>query len=166
MKIDYASIEEMQVWARARMQRAPDFVIGDPDNPYLRRWWIVPRSLGCNVYLHEILRSDEDRAGHDHPWANTSYLIEGGYEEVIYHAERPWEEERRVQRTAGDITSRWPHDTHRLIVPEGGRAISLFMTGPKLKEWGFWCAGGKGWVHWQDFTAGEHGEIVGRGCGE
>lgn len=64
--LEYTNIEDMQAWARARMQRLPDFVIGDdPDRPYLRRWWIVPRNEYCNVYLHEILRSDDDRAGHD-----------------------------------------------------------------------------------------------------
>lgn len=164
--MEYSSLEDLQVWARGKMQRSPDFIIGNAEAPYLRRWWILPRNEGCNVYLHEILRSDEDRAGHDHPWANTSMLIEGGYEEVVYCPERPWEEDRRVLRTAGDVVTRWAHDTHRLIVPEGGRAVSLFMTGPKLRDWGFWCPNGKGWVHWRDFTAGDNGEIVGRGCGE
>jgi hypothetical protein len=49
------------------------------------------------------------------------------------------------------------------ILP-GERAVSLFMTGPKVREWGFACP--KGWVHWRDFTGGENGELVGRGCGE
>lgn len=163
---DYSSIEDVQAWARARMQRHPDFVIGDPERPYLRRWWIVPRNEGCNVYLHEILRSDDDRAGHDHPWANTSFLIDGEYEEVLFDPLEPWREARRVRRVAGDVARREATDTHRLIVPEGGRAISLFMTGPKVRDWGFWCPDGRGWVHWRDFTAGEAGELVGRGCGE
>jgi hypothetical protein len=164
MNIQYAGLDEMQAWARARMQRLPDFVIGDPDRPYMRRWWIVPRNEGCNVYLHEILRSDDDRAGHDHPWANTSFVIEGGYDEVIYQRERPWEESHTVARQAGDCVTREATDTHRLIVPEGGRCISLFMTGPKVREWGFWCPNGERFVHWRDFTAGANGEVVGRGC--
>lgn len=164
--MNYAKIEDIQAWARGKMQRSPDFVIGPEDAPYLRRWWIVPRNEGCNVYLHEILRSDEDRAGHDHPWANTSFLIEGAYDEVVYSPSKPWEPLGTLQRVAGDRVTREATVTHRLIIPEGGRAVSLFMTGPKLREWGFWCPDGKGWVHWRDFTAGEHGEIVGRGCGD
>jgi hypothetical protein len=154
--IDYTSIEDMQAWARARMQRLPDFVIGDPDRPYLRRWWIVPRNEGCNVYLHEILRSDDDRALHDHPWANTSMLLDGRYVEVTPEGE--------FLREAGSVVLRQASDAHRLVIPEGGRAVSLFFTGPKVREWGFHCP--KGWVHWRDFTGGENGEIVGRGCGD
>lgn len=166
MNMDYASLGDVQAWARAKMQRTPDFVIGDPERPYLRRWFIVPRNELCNVYLHEILRSDDDRAGHDHPWDNRSMLIEGGYTEVSYWSNVPWQEMHRTERRAGDTISRNAADTHRLIVPDGGRCVSLFMTGPKLREWGFWCPDGKGWVHWRDFTGGERGELVGRGCGE
>jgi hypothetical protein len=154
--IDYANLEDMQVWARGKMQRSPDFVIGDPDKPYLRRWWIIPRNEGCNVYLHEILRSDDDRALHDHPWENTSYLIDGGYLEITPDGE--------FQRGPGDIVTRQATDSHRLIMPDGGKAISLFMTGPKVRDWGFHCP--NGWVHWRDFTGGANGELVGRGCGE
>lgn len=164
--MDYASIEDLQAWARARMQRAPDFVIGDPDKPYLRRWWLLPRNDGCNIYLHEILRGDDDRAGHDHPWDNTSMIIEGGYTEITFDPVEPWRDDRRYERQAGDTIQRKATDTHRLIVPEGGRCVSLFMTGRKLREWGFWCPDGRGWVHWRDFTAGEHGELVGRGCAD
>ena len=79
MNIGYASLVDMMGWARAAMARKPDFVIGEPVAPYLRRWWIIPRNEQMNVYLHEILRDDDDRALHDHPWANTSYVIEGRY---------------------------------------------------------------------------------------
>lgn len=166
MNLAYASPEDMLVWARARMQRPHDFHIGDAEAPYLRRWWHVPRNEMANVYLHEILRSDEDRAGHDHPWANTSLVIEGGYWEVIYCEREPWVEVDRQWRGPGSVVARQATDTHRLIVPDGGRAVSLFMTGPKVREWGFWCPDGKGWVHWRDFTGGANGELVGRGCGE
>lgn len=152
--IEYTTPEDMLAWARARMQRTPDYVIGDPDRPYMRRWWIVPRNEGCNVYLHEILRSDDDRALHDHPWENTSMLLGGSY---IEHTP-----EGSFLREAGSVVHRQATDAHRLEVLDGGRAISLFMTGPKLREWGFHCP--RGWVHWRDFTAGENGEIVGRGC--
>lgn len=163
---DIHTLEDLQVWARARMQRRPDFVIGDPDRPYLRRWWIVPRNEYCNVYLHEILRSDDDRAGHDHPWRNRSLVIDGEYREVVFENARPWVEYQRLTRRAGDVVERHAEDTHRLIVPEGGRAVSLFITGPKVREWGFWCPEGRGWVHWEQFTAGEQGARVGAGCGE
>ncbi|HEX7853803.1 MAG TPA: hypothetical protein VF503_08925 [Sphingobium sp.] len=156
MNVAYASLEDLQAWARGKMQMAPDFVIGDRDAPYLRRWWIMPRNEWQNLYLHEILRDDDDRALHDHPWANTSLLISGSYREItpggVY------------VRDPGSLIERQATDAHRLELIDGAPAVSLFFTGAKVREWGFHCP--SGWVHWQDFTAGENGELVGRGCGE
>lgn len=149
-----ATIEQMQSWARELMSsRAPDFVIGDD---YLRRWWVIPRNPWVNVYLHEIRKSDDDRAFHDHPWMNTSFLIEGRY---IEHTP-----DGRFERTAGDYVIRGAQQMHRLEVIEGEAAISLFITGPKVREWGFDCP--QGWVHWQDFTNEFDSSQIGRGCGE
>lgn len=160
-----APLEDMQAWARGIMTvREPDFIIGPSDNPYLRRWWLVPRNEFCNVYLHEILRSDDDRAGHDHPWDNRSFVIEGEYSETTYWDNVPWDVMQIYARSAGDVISRRAEDTHRLTVPEGGRAVTLFTTGPKVREWGFWCPNGRGWVPWEEFTAGVNGELVGKGC--
>lgn len=153
----YATAHELRIWAVSLMATlAPDFVIGEPGDPYLRRWFVVPRNLGCNVYLHEILRSDDDRALHDHPWPNTSMLLDGRY---VEHTP-----DGSFMREAGWIGSRAAEAAHRLEILPGERAVSLFITGPKIREWGFHCP--KGWVHWQDFTGGAHGELVGRGCGE
>lgn len=157
MNLSYASPEGMREWARGISQsREPDFVIGPAHDPYLKRWWIIPRNESCNVYLHEILRSDDDRALHDHPWGNTSMLLAGRY---VEHTP-----EGSFLREAGWVGSRGAEALHRLEILPGERAVSLFFTGPKVREWGFACP--KGWVHWRDFTGGEHGEIVGRGCGE
>lgn len=148
-----AGLPQLQAWAKAQMMRAPDFVIGDD---YLRRWWVVPRNPFCNVYLHEILKSDDDRALHDHPWANTSLVIEGCY---IEHTPGAW-----ITRHPGDVVTREAMTLHRLEIPEGGRAVWLFMTGPKVREWGFDCP--KGWVPWQDFVDARDPGQPGRGCGE
>lgn len=154
--IEYASIEQLQEWARGIMVRAPDFTIGGLENPFIRRWWVVPHNKGCNSYLHEIRRSDDDRALHDHPWDNTSFVLEGRYVEHTPAGS--------FLREPGWSGTRKATDCHRLEILPGERCISLFMTGPKLREWGFHCP--RGWVHWRDFTGGENGEIIGRGCGE
>lgn len=149
-----ADLAGMQAWAEGLMASRPaDFVIGDD---YLRRWWVLPRNPFCNVYLHDIRRSDDDRALHDHPWPNTSVLLFGSY---IEHTPQG-----AFTRSAGDVVHRPADALHRLEVIPGERAISLFSTGPKVREWGFAC--GQGWVHWKDFTdEGDAGQ-VGRGCGE
>lgn len=151
--LGYATLPDMQAWAEGIMQRGHDYLIGDD---YIRRWWVVPRNEQANVYLHDIRKSDDDRALHDHPWAKTSYLIFGRY---IEHTP-----EGRFVREAGQVITRLAGALHRLEVIPGERAISLFMTGPKVREWGFACE--HGWVHWQDFTDEFDSSRTGRGCGE
>lgn len=141
----------MQEWAAGVMTRAPDFIIGDN---YLRRWWIVPRNPFCNVYLHEILRSDDDRALHDHPWTNTSIVLSGRYVEHMPFG-------LRQTREAGDIVTRQPTDAHRLEILPGERAVSLFMTGAKVREWGFHYPNS-----WTEFVDMSNLGQVGPGCGE
>ncbi|EJL21930.1 hypothetical protein [Novosphingobium sp. AP12] len=153
MNLGYATLPEMQAWAEGIMQREQDFVIGDRQ---LLRWWIIPRNEQLNVYLHAVLKSDEDRAMHDHPWANVSYLISGSY---IEHTP-----EGRVIRKAGDVVKRSAEAMHRLEVIPGEKAMSLFITGPKVREWGFDCP--HGWIHWEDFVSRENKGLIGRGCGE
>jgi hypothetical protein len=156
MTVSYASIDDMAAWARGKMQGHPDYVIGDADAPYMRRWWIVPRNEQQNVYLHQILRDDDDRALHDHPWDNVSYLLIGRYREITPAGV--------FVREAGSMVARRATDAHRLELVGNEPCVSLFFTGPKVREWGFHCP--RGFVHWRDFTAGENGELVGRGCGE
>lgn len=161
MKQSYATPEQMLLWAQAQMaSRPPDVTIGDdPERPYMKRWWIIPRNDQINVYLHQILRSDDDRALHDHPWDNTSWVLDGGY---IEHTP-----DGVFERTVGYLGGRSATDRHRLEVADGQPAVTLFFTGPKVREWGFWC-GGDRFVHWQDFVADLPGGSVGtgRGCGE
>ena len=156
---EYATIEDMAAWADYVMTRQPDFEIGNP--VYLKRWWIIPRNAVQNVYLHMILQDDDDRALHDHPWDNQSYVISGQYREITPNG--------AFIRKAGDLVSRKSTDRHRLELINGRPCVSLFFTGVKTREWGFWCENDNGpprFVHWRDFTAGEHGELIGRGCGE
>lgn len=154
--MQYLDIEGMAAWAEEVMaSRKPDFVIGDN---YMRRWWIIPRNALFNVYLHEINHDDDDRALHDHPWVNTSVLLKGSYREITPEGE--------FVRKPGEIIRREASAPHRLEVVEGP-VISLFITGPTEREWGFHCP--QGWKHWKDFTAfrqtGDSGQ-TGPGCGD
>lgn len=145
---------------RPAMRRWPDVVIGGADRPYLRRWWLIPRNPIFNIYLHQFLRSDDDRALHDHPWVNCSILLKGRY---VEHTIAAGGIERRVERRAGAVKFRLPWAAHRVEIAEGETCWTLFITGPRLREWGFHCPAG--WVHWRQFTdPATDGATVGRGC--
>jgi hypothetical protein len=162
-------------WLVRRVERRPpDLVIGGAADPYLRRWYLIPRNPLCNVYLHEILRDDDDRALHDHPWVNFSWILKGSYVEVLFASSPAAGQALPRQfyrlRRRGSWVGRRATTAHRLMLSrdQRGRPLpcwSLFLTGPRLRSWGFWCANGR-WVHWRQFTAGERGELVGAGCGE
>ncbi|KMK63786.1 hypothetical protein [Puniceibacterium sp. IMCC21224] len=131
-----------------RPSRAPDFVIGAGERPYMLRWYILPRNEVFNVYYHVIL--------HDHPWPSFSIMMSGAMCEVTPDGSR--------LIGAGDCVYRGPEFSHRLELIDGLPAETLFITGPKVRDWGFHCP--KGWVHWQEFV--DPGDVgsVGRGCGE
>lgn len=130
------------------MKRPPDFIIGAHRNPpYIRRWWVIPRNRFFNIYLHEVQQDDDDRAMHDHPWINMSYILDGGYNEVTPKGTFPL--------TKGQFRFRRPTALHRLELMDGQRTLSLFITGPKVREWGFMTD--DGWIFWEDFVSIEEG---------
>jgi hypothetical protein len=173
-------------------RRPPDFIVGadDPAGAYLLRWYLTPwrgwyrhidetqrtrwQRLAVwlsqrlpNVYLHKFLRSDDERALHDHPWAWASLLLRGSY---IEHTIAAGGIHKRTVRTRGSLKLCGPRAAHRVELWDSlsngpSPCWTLFITTPILREWGFHCPQ-RGWVHWRDFTAstdGRRGEI-GKGC--
>lgn len=154
--------------------RPPDFIIGSKENPYLLRWWIVPRNRFLNIYLHNFLSSDEDRALHDHPWWSCSIILRGGYREHFPGGivKRRWPgmmifrratQAHRVELLDSDYF--WSLEYPQRL-PIKKSAWTLFITGRKVREWGFHCP--QGWTHWRNFIGVPHGEArgdeTGRGC--
>lgn len=135
----YATLEEVLEWAEPILAREPDLIIGEN---YLHRWHVVPRNELCNLYLHRFFDSDDGRALHDHPWDNTSVVLKGKYFEHtpggIY------------LRGPGDVVVRHAEDKHRIeLLPDKEDVVTLFFTGPRVREWGFACP--EGWVDWKTF---------------
>lgn len=136
--------------------RAPDLVIEPDGVPYIYRWHIIPRNEVANVYLHVQTASDPARPLHDHEYDNQSVILAGGYEEIIQP--RPsYGTPARCTRYVGETIHRRAEEAHRLLLPEGvPYAMSLFTTGPRRREWGFWQPSRKGpdympkWVHWSE----------------
>lgn len=158
-----------QAAKRLPPRRAPDFLIGGRADPYLVRWWLIPRNPVFNVYLHLVRRSDDDRALHDHPWASVSLMLKGRLRE--WHLRDGKECSRTI--TAGSLVYRSSCFAHRLEVMRspgdphgpGGEAWTVFITGPRIRQWGFHCP--NGWRHWKDFTGyridGDK-SVIGKGC--
>jgi hypothetical protein len=138
------------------MKRKPDFIVGAKENPYLKRWWVIPRNKWFNIYLHEILHSDDDRALHDHMYHNCSIILSGGYLEITQKGTKFYGK--------GSVLFRKAKTAHRLEIPDwlNEKTKTLFITGPRIREWGFHCP--KGWRHWTKFVNPNEPGQVGPGC--
>ena len=137
-------------------------IIGGKDDPYMIRWFLIPRNRFFNVYLHRFCRADDDRALHDHPWFSFSILLRGSY--VEHTIKNGGIHKRKLYSVAKGFFSRFRFRsawfTHRIELaqydwnPERGSWTeypwTLFITGPKIRAWGFHCP--SGWKHWIDFT--------------
>lgn len=151
----------LQAWAIRRMiNTPPDFIVGGAEDPYLLRWWVIPRNKFFNIYLHRFLRSDDDRALHDHPWCNLSLLIDGSYTE---HTIQAGGIHRAQVLHAGDWRLRLSGKLAHRIELHQGACTTLFFTGPVYREWGFHCQHA-GWVPWQKFVDARDKGAVGLGC--
>lgn len=126
---------------------------------YLSRWWIIPRNQFFNIYLHNFVGDDDDRAAHDHPWWSFSFLLKGRLqEEVQVHQPHGHRYEASV-RTIKWLAPYFREATHAHIMRlQTKNAWTLFITGPRIREWGFWVsepvilrARISRWVHHEKF---------------
>ena len=129
---------------------------------YLKRWFIkkgwgnerwstvvknkepgVQRSGNFAILVHKIMRSDEDRELHDHPWSFLSFILRNGYVE-----ETPGGRFKRIWPL--QVIRRAANWRHRVIIPNGKPAWTLVLTGKKTKSWSFFDQNGRG-TPWRDF---------------
>lgn len=128
---------------------------------YLLRWHLIPRNRWFNIYLHKFIGNDDDRALHDHPWWSLSIRLRGQLKEHFYKA--PFWKFPNFQesvRLAPMVCFRHANFAHRLEIVNNKPAWTIFITGPRKRDWGFHCP--KGWQHWSTMTT-EDGKTIG-GC--
>lgn len=157
-------------WLIARAMRTPYFHITSADGRdiYMERYWLFnpypPKSDGAkrrwgnwlpSVRLHRILRADQDRHLHDHPWNARTFILRGWYREL---------RQVKVKTSAGMYTTtvrrlREPGHTgalrfgeyHRITQVSPGGVWTLFITWRHRGTWGFLVDGKK--VPWREYLA-------------
>lgn len=141
-------------WLRILLSGRPHQVIGDdPANPYLLRWFLIPRNPVINIYRHRFCQSDPS-VPHDHPWHFASIVLHGRYREIGEH--------RTVVRRVGSVAFRRASSRHRVELL-GHPVTTVIITGPRCRPWGFWCprpAGPPAFVPWKQFGSGGCGEYL------
>lgn len=120
--------------------------------PYLERYYLVSTrwlarwfpSLSYRIVLHRTLESDGSGL-HDHPWSWASKILSGGYWEAT--------PDGKFWRSPSDgWRRRSATDYHRLeLEPSNTDEVwSLFIMGPRTKDWGFLSEDGN-WVPWREY---------------
>lgn len=121
------------------------------DYDYMARWYVIPRNRFFNIYLHDFYGSNGDTM-HDHPWCSASFVLDGYYIEHTPKGE--------FYRKAGSLTFRKPTSLHWIEVEQP--VLTLFVTGPVIRNWGFQC--NDEWVPHEVFLASRGTDRKANGC--
>lgn len=150
-------------WLTRRAERTPYVHITGPDGSvYMYRYWLFnpfpsadekqaaleagekePKNwFPISVRLHRIMRKDNDKHQHDHPWNARRIVLRGGYVEQL--ADGSYQGLR-----AGDTATLNFGEYHRITSVSNGGVWTLFVTGKYRGTWGFNVAGVK--VPWRQY---------------
>lgn len=134
------------------MAREPDEVIYRGSQPYMQRWHLVRKAAGDveNVYIHRFI-ADDAEVPHDHPWDSRSIVLSGQYLECWQRTDTS--ATAYTTRFPGEIIDRPATHIHAICGVEPG-TTTLFITGPKLRDWGFFTS--EGFVPWRQYHGLPH----------
>lgn len=104
--------------------------LGFKECPYLRRWCLTVGLFSIRV--HHFYKSDDERAFHDHPWWFVTLVLKDGYTDISPYGED--------HLKIGSIRFRSAEHKHTVKTDPGG-SWTLVITGPNLRNWGFWPNG-------------------------
>jgi hypothetical protein len=123
------------------------FQISHPDGrPQISRLRLVSTPL-FSVMLHRIHTADQDPDPHDHPWWFWSFVLCGGYTELVYTS-RNSAGARVHRRGSAHFMPR--HKAHRITAVHGV-TWTVLVAGPHhAGAWGFWAREGR--VPWKDYV--------------
>lgn len=128
-------------------------IVNCEHQPYLHRWYVF-KTKRITLFVHKFVRSDEDRALHDHPWAFLVIPIWRGYTE---HSDRLVRYERAgdarrfpvINRVLPFLGTRYRDFfyRHRVELKRDARgeplpAWSIFFHFTRRREWGYWLPSG------------------------
>lgn len=107
-----------------------------------------------NIYIHNILKSDEDRDPHDHPWGFIVFMFWGSYQEDwlgAYEDYRYWAGQplRTSIRSIGSLFAHAAKDFHKITLRSKSVWTLVFASGRKRPGWGYQTR--KGWIHFKEY---------------
>lgn len=111
---------------------------------YLTRFNIL-QTPWFGIKLHWIHKPDPDRGLHDHPWPFVSFVLRGWYKEFVSDFP-PFTSIKK--QTIKWFNFKNTFSAHR-ICEVSGKTLTLVITGPRSKSWGFYDDSGN-YIDWKD----------------
>lgn len=167
--------------ARAKLTPYQHIMSADGTEMYMGRWWLFnpysrtthkPALWWCpwSFRIHHIMRPDEDRDLHDHPWNARTIILRGWYrEQRLLRADDPalqhllmkaaelrqsfdaaFQATECIDRLPGDTAQLLHGEYHRIDEISPGGVFTLFITSKWRGDWGFLVNGVK--VPWRTYT--------------
>lgn len=120
---------------------------------HFRRYRLL-RTPWFNIYIHNILKSDEDSDPHDHPWGFIAFMFWGSYLEEwlgAYEDYRYWAgaELRQDIRSFGSVYYHPAKDFHKITLKSPSVWTLVFASGRKRPGWGYQTR--HGWINFRDY---------------
>lgn len=164
-------------WIIERAQRTPyqHITSADGQDVYMGRWWLFnpycrkthkPARwwFPWSIRVHHIMRPDDDRDLHDHPWNARTIILRGWYtEQRLLDHEDPVlrglnvpvgaQATECITRHTGDTAGLLHGEYHRIDEISPGGVYTLFITSKWRGDWGFLVKGVK--VPWRTYTGAE-----------
>lgn len=132
-------------------------VILDRDNKdtYIIRYYLLHKdrleSSYFNIFLHKIVKSDDDDSLHDHPWSFFSIILSGGYYESLFKRGETTNNiigETLTWRPVGYYSKNKATYCHKISLKNNTPCWTLFFAFKQTRPWGFWKKDGENNYTW------------------
>lgn len=117
----------------------------------MRRFFVRRSKEKGNVYVHHFIAAQNEERAHDHPWNFISFMLAGGYTEIVYDHGK---EVSRTRYSAPRVLYRDRNCIHKLVEIEADTWTVVF-TSRWLGRWGYWTEQGRWLLHTLEHAARE-----------
>lgn len=114
---------------------------------YFRRYRLL-QTPWFGIYVHQILKSDQERHPHDHPFSYSSLILSGAYHEDVWYSP---DFKKRLSQSyyQGDVVEHSKLDFHKISLLTKEVWTLVFASG-RTRTWGYLLKDGS-WIDHKEY---------------